>query len=69
MLHVLDMFVPTSTHNEPSHLRSYVQDNLRLIVFKDVYIDLQISDHYVLSFRVEIENTTLEQKIITFRKT
>ncbi len=74
MLVALDMMDLHQLVNEPTHKDGHT---LYLIItrrsevdfVKDVYVDLQISDHYVLSFRDEIEKPSPEQKVMAFRKT
>ncbi len=60
MLYALDMMDLHQLVNEPTHKDGHTLDLIitrrsEIDFGKDVYVDLQISDHYVLSFRVEIE--------------
>ncbi len=73
-LYALDMMGLHQLVNEPTHkdghnLGHIITRQCEFDFGKDVYVDLQISDHYVLSFRGEIEKPAPEQKIIAFNKT
>ncbi len=74
MLYASDMMELHHLVNEPTHKEGHTLDLIvrrqsKVDFVKDVYVDLQISDHYVLSFRVEIVKSPQERKIIPFRKT
>ncbi len=60
MLYALDMMDLRQLVNEPTHKDGHTLDHIitrqsEIDFVKFVYFDLHISDHYFLSFRVEIE--------------